>query len=229
MPDAGSAQDRRQLVRDAVAHASEPVTVEQVATTTGLHANTVRGHLDVLLATGEIAREAADSHGRGRPRWLYRATGPAASPYQFLADALTVQLVRTHDPLLADAAAERWAHALPDLPVAATPDEAVDEATDALNRLGFAAERSALGDAISVTRCPYAELVEQSPVICDIHTALVVRLLDQTGQPVTVSSMEVWARPGMCVARLNRPDLETGWTIHVSPDQKILSPDGSAS
>ena len=82
-------------------------------------------------------------------------------------------------------AAERWAQALPDLPVAFSPDEAVAETTDALNRLGFNAIASPVGDAISVTGCPYADLVDDNPVICDIHTALVVRLLDQTGQPVT--------------------------------------------
>ena len=64
-----------------------------------------------------------------------------------------------------------------------------------------------MGDAISVTECPYAALVDDNPVICDIHTALVVRLLDQTGQPVTLDSMDIWARKGMCVARLKRPDI----------------------
>ena len=78
--------------------------------------------------------------------------------------------------------------------VAFSPDEAVAETTDALNRLGFNATASPVGDAISVTDCPYAELVDDNPVICDIHTALVVRLLDQTGQPVTLESMDVWAR-----------------------------------
>ena len=43
----------------------------------------------------------------------------------------SVQLGRGADPGLAEAAADRWAHAVPDLPKAATPDEAVAEATDA--------------------------------------------------------------------------------------------------
>lgn len=207
------AQESRARIQQAVETAAEPMTVEMIAETTGLHANTVRGHLDVLLAGNVITREAADSSGRGRPRWLYRAATPQASPFQFLAQALTVQLARADSVEFAEGAAARWAQALPELPVAFSPDEAVAEATDALNRLGFNAEASPVGDAISVTGCPYAELVEDNPVICDIHTALVVRLLDQTGQPVTLESMDIWARRGMCVARLNRPDVSPSRVI----------------
>jgi predicted ArsR family transcriptional regulator len=207
MTESGGVQESRARIRQVIETAAEPMTVEMIAEATGLHANTVRGHLDVLLAGNVIAREPADSAGRGRPRWLYRAATPDASPFQFLAQALTVQLARADSVEFAAGAAERWAKALPDLPVAFSPDEAVAEATGALNRLGFNAIASPVGDAISVTGCPYAELIDDNPVICDIHTALVVRLLDQTGQPVTLESMDIWARRGMCVARLNRPDI----------------------
>lgn len=229
MPETGTPQDSRLRVQTSIEQAPEPLTVEQVAELTGLHANTVRGHLDVLLATGSITREAADSQGRGRPRWLYRPATPQTSPFQFLAEALTVQLARTQDPAMADAAAERWAHALPDLPLAFSPDEAVAETTEALNRLGFNAIASPVGDAISVTGCPYADLVDDNPVICDIHTALVVRLLDQTGQPVTLDAMEVWARRGMCVARLARPDIEPSRTIAITPSRKVSPSEGTPS
>lgn len=229
MTDAPAVQESRNRILTAIEHAPEPVTVEQIADLTGLHANTVRGHLDVLLATEAITRDPANASGRGRPRWLYRASRPKASPFQFLAEALTVQLARTQDPAMADAAAERWAHALPDLPLAFSPDEAVAEATDALNRLGFNAEASPVGDAISVTGCPYAELVADNPVICDIHTALVVRLLDQTGQPVELEAMEVWARRGMCVARLSRPDMTPSRTITTSKGTTIRASEGHPS
>lgn len=207
MTESGGVQESRARIQQVVETSSVPMTVEMIAEATGLHANTVRGHLDVLLAGDVISREPAESPGRGRPRWLYRAVSPKASPYQFLAQALTVQLARADSTEFAEGAAERWSRALPDLPVAFSPDEAVAETTDALNRLGFNAIASPVGDAISVTGCPYADLVDDNPVICDIHTALVVRLLDQTGQPVTLESMDIWARRGMCVARLHRPDI----------------------
>ncbi|MDQ5975501.1 MAG: hypothetical protein QG661_2710 [Actinomycetota bacterium] len=207
MNESGGVQESRSRIQQVIETAIEPMTVQMIVEATGLHANTVRGHLDVLLAGDLISREPAESPGRGRPKWLYRAVTPKASPFQFLAQALTVQLARADSAEFADEAAERWSQALPDLPVAESPDEAVSETTDALNRLGFHATASPVGDAISVTQCPYAALVDDNPVICDIHTALVVRLLDQTGQPVTLDSMDIWAREGMCVARLHRPDI----------------------
>ena len=207
MNESGGVQESRTRIQLVIETSAEPMTVQMIVEATGLHANTVRGHLDVLLAGDLVSREPAESPGRGRPKWLYRAVTPKASPFQFLAQALTVQLARADSAEFADEAAERWSHALPDLPVAHSPDEAVSETTDALNRLGFNATASPVGDAISVTQCPYAALVDDNPVICDIHTALVVRLLDQTGQPVTLDSMDIWARRGMCVARLNRPDI----------------------
>jgi len=228
MSESPVVQESRTRVLAAIEQASEPVTVEQIAERTGLHANTVRGHLDVLLATEAVTRAPADVQGRGRPRWLYRSAAPKASPFQFLAEALTAQLARTQDPGLADSAAERWSHALPVLPAADDPDEAVAAAAQALNRLGFIAESNAVGDAISVTGCPYAELVDDNPVICDIHTALLVRLLSQTGQPVTLEAMDVWARRGVCVARLNRPDLEPARTITVGPRQTVSSAEGTS-
>jgi predicted ArsR family transcriptional regulator len=207
MNESGGVQESRTRIQLVIETSAEPMTVQMIVEATGLHANTVRGHLDVLLAGDLISREPAESPGRGRPKWLYRAVTPKASPFQFLAQALTVQLARADSAEFADEAAERWSQALPDLPVAKSPDEAVSETTDALNRLGFHATASPVGDAISVTQCPYAALVDDNPVICDIHTALVVRVLDQTGQPVTLDSMDIWARRGMCVARLNRPDI----------------------
>lgn len=212
MPEA--APDSRTRVQQAVDRVPEGATVEAIAESTGLHANTVRGHLDVLLAAELVRRESADAQGRGRPRWLYRTATRTASPFQALAEALSAQLVRVQDPALADSVADTWARALPHLPAADSPDEAVAEATDALRRLGFEATANPVGNEISVTGCPYADFVDDNPVICHVHTALVGRLLLQTGQPVSIESMDVWGRPGVCVAHLRRPDLVPVRTIH---------------
>lgn len=208
--------DSRERVRAVVAAAAEPLTSDQVATACDLAVNTVRGHLDVLLALGAVSRTAAPSTGRGRPRWLYSAGMPTASPLEVLADVLTRDINLSVG--LAEAAAQRWEETLPELPEANTPDEAVDQATAALNALGFAAKASPVGDAICVTSCPYAELVRNNPVICEIHTALVARILVNSGQPVTLRSMEVLNSAGACVARLDRPDLTPQRTIDVAPE-----------
>ena len=58
-PSAG-AQESRTRVQGVVEGSPSPVTVEEIAERTGLHANTIRGHLDVLLAGGAIERVPAD-------------------------------------------------------------------------------------------------------------------------------------------------------------------------
>jgi len=211
--DIATAQDSRAKVLQAIEIAPDPVPVESIVEATALHANTVRGHLDVLMAAGSISRVAADAQGRGRPRWLYQLEAPRRSPFQTLAEALSTELTSSADPAMAERAAERWARASPQPLASESPDEAVASATDSLNRLGFSAQANPTGDAVSITNCPYAELVATNPAICDIHTALVGRLLKQTGQPVTIESMDVWARPGLCVAHLRRPDVIPARTI----------------
>ena len=80
MTESGGVQESRTRIQQVIETATEPMTVEMIVEATGLHANTVRGHLDVLLAGDVISREPAESPGRGRPRWLYRAASPKASP-----------------------------------------------------------------------------------------------------------------------------------------------------
>ncbi len=59
--------------------AAEPMTVAALAEQLGQHPNTVREHLDSLVAAGRTERLRSQPVGRGRPAWLYRAVGPGAS------------------------------------------------------------------------------------------------------------------------------------------------------
>ena len=56
-----------------------PATVEDVAAEVGLHVNTVREHLDRLVAAGFVASEPEVRTTRGRPRLLYRSVERAAA------------------------------------------------------------------------------------------------------------------------------------------------------
>ena len=64
--------------------------------------------------------------------------------------------------------------------------------------------------------CPYAELVHEHPVICDIHAELLGEVLARTAQPVTLASLDVFPRPGLCVAHLHRPDVDPEWTVELA-------------
>ena len=79
------------------------------------HPNTVREHLDALMAAGVVNRMPAPSVGRGRPAWLYAATTESrlsddAQEYASLAAALAGQIARTSaNPAAdADAAGMEW-------------------------------------------------------------------------------------------------------------------------
>lgn len=55
----------------------EPTGLPALVARSGLHANTVREHLAGLERSGLLVRTAAAPVGRGRPGWLYAATGRA--------------------------------------------------------------------------------------------------------------------------------------------------------
>ncbi|SMY04116.1 helix-turn-helix transcriptional regulator [Brevibacterium antiquum] len=80
---------------------AEPVSIGALSAMTGLHGNTVREHLEELIAAGYAAKERALSQGRGRPAWLYFATDTAAAAgaveYAGLASALAAHIHRTSD------------------------------------------------------------------------------------------------------------------------------------
>lgn len=204
-------RDSRAAILEFVESADEVVRVEDISAAVGLHANTVRGHLDALLASGQVTRIPDQRESRGRPHWLYSATTSAS--IRELARALDAELESASAPDVARLAAATWADIGPDVDPADTVDAAVDLATEALTGFGFDAVRNPVGDEITLRACPYAELVSEHPVICDIHAALLGEVLTRTGQPVTVVSLDVFPRPGLCVAHLRRPDAQPEWTV----------------
>lgn len=198
-----------------IAERDSPTTIQELCELSGLHPNTVRTHLDSLLAAGEIEREQAPSHGRGRPLWVYRPAVVKVSPYEMLAQILASQLGRVDDPSLTARTAQRWADvAANQTQVAASDcDEAVDHVAHSLRNVGFTISLNAMRDEVTITECPYASLVAEHPKICDVHAALVDELLTRSGQPVRAERIDVWAKPGVCVAHLNRSDRTPTRTI----------------
>lgn len=216
------ADNSRARVLLALEAAHAPQGIDQVADATGLHMNTVRNHLEVLVASGAVQREPLPATGRGRPRFAYRPAG-GPSPYRTLASALTAQLSGVGDPSIVEQTALRWAEHLGDPRKADSPGEAVTVVVDELNELGFAAEVGLIGDLIVLRSCPYADLVEGSPMICDIHASLIDRLLADTGQAVSMRALEIEPLPHTCVVRLDRPDLAPERVIEPAATKKATT------
>lgn len=203
--------DSRAAVLEFVESSEDVVRVEQIAEAVGLHANTVRGHLDALLASGRITRVPDQRSTRGRPHWLYSAT--ASASIRELARALDAELELASAPDVARLAAATWAEVGPDVGRAESVEAAVDQTVRALTDFGFEAVRNPVGDQITLRGCPYAEMVHEHPVICDIHAELLGEVLARTAQPVTLEGLDVFPRPGLCVARLRRPDTDPEWSV----------------
>lgn len=210
-PDASS--DSRRQILAHIQRADVPIGVEELCEATGLHPNTVRGHLEVLLAAGSIHREPARRGSRGRPPLLYRAGPSEMSLHEELLRSLHDQLGNLTDADLIEQAAERWADAVDTGSIASSADAAVDQAAETLQELGFVTQVSPVGDEITIGTCPYLDLVAEHPVICDIHTALLDEVLRRTGQSVSVEEMQVFPKPGICLARLRRDDRDPIRTI----------------
>ena len=183
--DRGKSADSRQQILAIVRQYDQPVGVEQLCALTGLHANTVRGHLEVLLAAGDVHRQPGPKRGRGRPPLLYSAGPGEDSVYAEVTRALSEQLGAAAGADVIDAAATRWAEMVDRRTPAETPDEAVEQAAEVLSRLGFEATVSPVGDEIVVHTCPYLALVREEPVICDIHTALLDEVFPALGPNCT--------------------------------------------
>ncbi|MGB7982167.1 MAG: hypothetical protein WCF36_15405 [Candidatus Nanopelagicales bacterium] len=225
-PAAGEAGGETRAAILAHLEAADDVQrVEEIATVVGMHPNTVRGHLDALLAAGRITRISDQRATRGRPHWLYSATATAS--VRELARALDEELDSAHAPDAARLAAATWVDSAAVVDVADTVDEAVDTATEALTDFGFDAVRNPVGDEITLRACPYAELIDEHPVICDIHAELLREVLARTGQPVTLARLDVLPRPGLCVAHLDRADMTPVRTVELS--QSAPGPQAAAA
>lgn len=125
----------------------EPVTIASLATLSGCHENTVRGHMQALWRDGFVGRELAPVTGQGRPSWLWHAVAPTPdSPYAGLAIALAEGLAATgaEAPDRARAVGEQWGRTLAaTLPPATTPDEARRTVLAVMQNQGFAPHAAA--------------------------------------------------------------------------------------
>lgn len=215
----------REAIAVLVSESDMALSVEDLASVTSLHINTVRTHLEVLRAAGRVERVQEESQGRGRPKWLYRATADDDLQHR-LATELTQALQGAHDPLLAEQAAALWRKSQNvSQELAGTPDEAVAVVARALANLGFEVDVSPVGDAVYLGQCPYAALVADHPVICDIHAKALEQVLAGTGQDIELESMDVFPRPGVCVAHLRRPDATPARVVSGSGQGSRLNTD----
>lgn len=204
---AGRREDVLAALRDAIG----PMTIVNIAEQLEVHPNTVRFHLDALVAEGRAERVESDHKRQGRPPQLYRAVegmDPGGSRrYRMLAEILTSALAG--DPnagVKALAAGRAWADRMI-RPARTRPGvrASVNRLIGLLDDLGFAPQRLNRDGEVQVglRHCPFLELADEArSVVCPIHLGLMQGVMTMWRAPVTVERLEPFVEPNLCLAHL---------------------------
>ena len=198
---------QRAVVLERLEQGTSPTPISTLADDLGLHTNTVREHLDALVALGLAMRDRAPASGRGRPAWLYAAVLDRVEPdvrlrdYAGLTGALAAHLQRTSpDPgREAQEIGQTWGRELAaDPPDSSTADPS-GRVVALLAGLGFAPEADAAGTTAALRRCPLLDVARAHPeVVCNVHLGIVQGALEAYGGDAEPVAMEPFAEPGAC-------------------------------
>lgn len=185
--------------------------------------STVREHLEALVRQGLVRRRRATPDGRGRPAWLYQASGAAEgagdSEYARLATALASVIHRTSASPARDgsAAGAEWGRELAcdrrarnggantSANTSAETDSAAArrEVVSLLDELGFAAEPEAGHRVVRLTRCPLLAAAHRfSDVVCAVHHGIVTGALIEYATDPSGTDLWPFVEPGACLLDL---------------------------
>ena len=208
----------RMAILDLLRSHDKPRGVVEIAQHVGLHQNTVRSHLDLLVDAGYAIRRSEPPSGPGRPRVVYEATAAPDGErnYRLLAELLAHHLRDTSERPgeAAINAGRTWAgftkheqqDGAPTPPM--TPiseDAAIAGLVRMLGDIGFAPEVSADRTAINLRRCPFRELAESNPeVVCGAHLGMIQGALAEMGAPISATRLLPLVQPDLCIATLAR-------------------------
>lgn len=173
-------------------------TIDELTDALGLHPNTVREHVNRLIAQGHILQHLDRRKTRGRPRLLFRlATGlpGASSPIirsKVVAAARRGDLMRRLMP-------ETIAHGL-------TLEEMhqLDAISEHLEETGFGADVEEADLEIHISDCVHAEDAATRNSRCAVHLMMMQSVLAEAGGNLTVSEVLPAASDGVCVVQLLR-------------------------
>jgi predicted ArsR family transcriptional regulator len=217
----GESVGRRREVLRLLRASSHPMSILAVADELGVHPNTVRFHLDVLVGDGQVEQVAPGRRGPGRPPLMFQAVRQmdrgGTRHYRLLAEILSTALAaerNSGDKALA--AGRSWGLRMESPPDGDTgAEESIDRLVEMLDELGFAPERRAGNgqQQIGLRHCPFLELAEtRTAVVCPIHLGLMQGAMETWGAAVTVDQLEAFVEPDLCVAHLRARGAAEGIT-----------------
>jgi predicted ArsR family transcriptional regulator len=170
--------------------------ISELCAATGLHANTVREHVQRLMDAGYVIAETERRTTRGRPRVLYSAAtgaGEASSP---VAVRRAEQAARRGDLL------RRVYGSDPDAELGADELHQLDALVEDLGDAGFEPIVDERELTVDLTPCPHAPETEHRGILCGVHVGLMDSVLAQAGGPLRVEGITPSCDPTHCVVQL---------------------------
>jgi predicted ArsR family transcriptional regulator len=182
------ADETRYAMYAQLATSTQPLTAAELSDALGLHANTVRLHLERMREAGLVDVEPVHRGTVGRPQHVYSLTVGAPGitfdpPSHALLAGLLAGLAERvgADAADADAIGESWGR---DAGKRTRSRSCVKALAGELERLGFepAAEVENEDVTISFLRCPFRELAEAYPeLVCNLHRGICRGVVDEVG------------------------------------------------
>jgi predicted ArsR family transcriptional regulator len=182
------ADETRYAMYAQLATSTQPLTAAELSDALGLHANTVRLHLERMREAGLVDVEPVHRGTVGRPQHVYSLTVGAPGitfdpPSHALLAGLLAGLAERvgADAGDADAIGESWGR---DAGKRTRSRSCVKALAGELERLGFepAAEVENEDVTISFLRCPFRELAEAYPeLVCNLHRGICRGVVDEVG------------------------------------------------
>ena len=197
------ADDTRYRLYRTLRLSGRAVSVRELSTRLGLHANTLRPHLRRLEEAGLVASESErGASSVGRPQTLYSVVdrdGREGRDYRLFADIVAGQVIGARQRERAVATARDWGAYLvgrsvprPGARTSSGPNLAVLQ--EALAEAGFDPRFRRRGHSrvdITLRDCPFRDLLdEHRDLVCALHRGLLEGMLASSRPPMRLDALE---------------------------------------
>lgn len=205
--------ESRARVLVALRSAGRPLSADELSQRVGLHSNTVRFHLEALVALRLVGGQVESRTAAGRPRTLYEASAESGQvgvrQYALLAQLLAESLARA----VADgsdrayAAGEEWGRSLAtDSPERGGAQEGAARLLDSLEAMGCEPALSPEGRVITMHNCPFKDVADSHPdIVCSLHLGILRSVTEDLSVPQVVERLEPRLESGRCLIHLTDP------------------------
>ncbi|MFJ4046335.1 helix-turn-helix transcriptional regulator [Microbacterium sp. NPDC089987] len=171
-------------------------TIGELSEATGLHANTVREHLQRLIEGGYVIQATEHRTTRGRPRTLYSAATGAPEASSPIARDKVAEAARRGDLM-------RRILSEPDSELGRDATYQLDALVEHLEESGFEPIVDESRMTVDLTPCPHAaSSPEHRPMLCQVHLGLMQGVLTQAGGPIAAECVQVTRRAEECTVQL---------------------------